>query len=103
VPNSIATLRRRLIVKLVANLSRCPCCALKIQARVGRRQHVLATGRIVVANCSSESAKFFFYEVIKNEAAFAAHQQTAHFKKLIAGEALAKLDKRERAQYSILP
>jgi hypothetical protein len=27
VPNSIATLRRRLIVKLVANLSRCPCCA----------------------------------------------------------------------------
>src|SRR5262249_22625257 len=36
VPNSIATLRRRLIVKLVANLSRCPCCALKIQARSRR-------------------------------------------------------------------
>ena len=29
VPNSIATLRRRLIVKLVAILSRCPCCGAK--------------------------------------------------------------------------
>jgi quinol monooxygenase YgiN len=50
----------------------------------------------------SEPRKFFFYEVFKNEAAFAAHQQTAHFKRLIAGEALAKLAKRERAQYAIL-
>jgi hypothetical protein len=29
-------------------------------------------------------------------------KQTAHFKKLIAGEPLAKLAKRKRAQYSIL-
>lgn len=57
----------------------------------------------VVHRSRSEPAKFFFYEVFKNEAAFAAHQQTTHFKKLIAGEALAKLAKRERAQYSILP
>ena len=27
VPNSIATMRRRLIVALVASLPRCPCCA----------------------------------------------------------------------------
>jgi hypothetical protein len=29
VPNSIATMRRRLIVKLAAILSRCPCCGAK--------------------------------------------------------------------------
>jgi quinol monooxygenase YgiN len=56
----------------------------------------------VIHRSRSEPAKFFFYEVFKDEAAFAAHQQTAHFKKLIAGEALAKLAKRERSQYSIL-
>ena len=43
-----------------------------------------------------------YYEVYDSEAAFEAHQQTAHFKTLIAGEALPKLAKRERAQYSIL-
>jgi quinol monooxygenase YgiN len=51
---------------------------------------------------TSEPHKFFFYEVFKDEAAFTAHQQTAHFKTLIAGEALPKLSKRERAQYAIL-
>src|SRR5262245_42811025 len=56
----------------------------------------------VVHRSRSEPAKFFFYEVFKDEAACAAHQETAHFKKLIAGQALAKLAKRERAQYSIL-
>jgi quinol monooxygenase YgiN len=56
----------------------------------------------VIHRSRSEPSKFFFYEVFQDEAAFAAHQQTAHFKKLIAGEALAKLAKRERAQYSIL-
>lgn len=56
----------------------------------------------VIHRSRSEPSKFFFYEVFKDEAAFAAHQQTAHFKKLIAGEALAKLAKRERTQYSIL-
>ena len=56
----------------------------------------------VIHRSRSEPSKFFFYEVFSDEAAFAAHQQTAHFKQLIAGEALAKLAKRERAQYSIL-
>jgi len=50
----------------------------------------------------AEPAKFFFYEVFKDEAAFAAHQQTPHFQRLIAGEALPKLAKRERAQYAFL-
>jgi quinol monooxygenase YgiN len=56
----------------------------------------------VVHRSRSEPSKFFFHEVFKDAAAFAAHQQTAHFKELIAGEALPKLAKRERAQYSML-
>jgi quinol monooxygenase YgiN len=55
----------------------------------------------VIHRSRTEPAKFFFYEVFKDEAAFGAHQQTAHFKSLIAGQALPKLAKRERAQYSI--
>ena len=55
----------------------------------------------VIHRSRGEPSKFFFYEVFEDEAAFAAHQQTAHFKKLIAGEALPRLAKRERAQYSI--
>jgi quinol monooxygenase YgiN len=47
----------------------------------------------------SEPEKFFFYEIFKDEAAFAAHQQSEHFKTLIAGEALPKLAKRERGQH----
>ena len=56
----------------------------------------------VIHRSRTEPSKFFFYEVFKDEAAFGAHQQTPHFKSLIAGQALAKLAKRERAQYSIL-
>ena len=48
---------------------------------------------------TSEPHKFFFYEVFKDEAAFAAHQQTEHFKTLIAGQAVPKLAKRERTQH----
>jgi quinol monooxygenase YgiN len=58
--------------------------------------------RFAIHRSRVEPAKFFFYEVFADEAAFAAHQQTAHFKRLIAGEALPKLAKRERAQYAIL-
>ena len=47
----------------------------------------------------TEPQKFFFYEVFKDEAAFAAHQQSEHFKTLIAGQALPKLAKRERTQH----
>ena len=47
----------------------------------------------------TEPEKFFFYEVFRDEAAFAEHQQSAHFKTLIAGQALPKLAKRERTQH----
>ena len=47
----------------------------------------------------SKPREFFFYEVFAGEAAFADHQQTDHFKMLIAGQALAKLARRERTQH----
>jgi quinol monooxygenase YgiN len=50
----------------------------------------------------SEPHKFFFYEVFKDEAGFASHQQTPHFKELIVGQALPKLSKRERTQHKFL-
>jgi len=56
----------------------------------------------VIHRSRTEPAQFFFYEVFQNEAAFAAHQETPHFKRLIAGEALPKLARRERHHYAIL-
>ncbi|HEY6980658.1 putative quinol monooxygenase [Reyranella sp.] len=50
----------------------------------------------------TEPAKFFFYEVFRDEAAFGAHQQSEHFRTLIQGEALPKLAKRERAQHKFV-
>src|SRR5436309_14307542 len=50
----------------------------------------------------SRPREFFFYEVFAGEAAFAAHQQTAHFKRFILGEAIPKLAKRERAQFQFI-
>ena len=47
----------------------------------------------------TEPEKFFFYEVFRDEAAFADHQQTEHFKTLIAGQALPRLARRERTQH----
>ena len=47
----------------------------------------------------TEPTKFFFYEVFKDEAAFADHQQSEHFKTLIVGQAVPKLAKRERTQH----
>jgi len=46
--------------------------------------------------------QFLFYELFADDAAFAAHQASDHFKTLIAGEALPRLAKRERAQYVLL-
>jgi quinol monooxygenase YgiN len=47
-------------------------------------------------------AQFLFYELFADETAFGAHQASAHFKTLIAGQALPLLAKRERAQYALL-
>ncbi len=46
--------------------------------------------------------QFLFYELFDDEAAFAAHQQTPHFKSLILGEGVPRLKRRERMQYAVL-
>jgi quinol monooxygenase YgiN len=51
---------------------------------------------------TTEPEKFFFYEVFKDEAGFASHQQTPHFKELIQGQALPRLAKRERTQHKFV-
>jgi quinol monooxygenase YgiN len=53
----------------------------------------------VIHRSRTDPAKFFFYEVFRDEAAFADHQQTDHFKTLILGKAVPKLAKRERTQH----
>ena len=47
-------------------------------------------------------AQFVFYELFRDEAAFKAHQESAHFKTHIASKALPLLAKRERVQYALL-
>ena len=46
-----------------------------------------------------EPTKFFFYEVFRDEAAFAEHGQAPHFKSLILEQAVPRLAKRERTQH----
>jgi quinol monooxygenase YgiN len=50
----------------------------------------------------SNPVQFLFYELFKDEAAFAAHQQTAHFKDLVVEQGLPRLTRRERVQYALL-
>ncbi|OKO74324.1 antibiotic biosynthesis monooxygenase family protein [Bradyrhizobium sp. AS23.2] len=47
-------------------------------------------------------AQFLFYELFRDEAAFKAHQESAHFKTHIAGRALPLLARRERTQYALI-
>jgi quinol monooxygenase YgiN len=51
---------------------------------------------------SSNDRVFFLYELFADDAAFAAHQQTEHFKTLVVGQALPKLARRERVQFTPL-
>jgi quinol monooxygenase YgiN len=56
----------------------------------------------LIGRADGNPAQFLFYELFRDEAAFKAHQDSAHFKTCIAGEALPLLAKRERAQYTLL-
>jgi quinol monooxygenase YgiN len=69
--------------------------ALKARQEPGVKLFLVHRG---VAN----PAQFLFYELFDDEAAFAAHQQTEHFKLLILGEGVPRLTKRERVQYAVL-
>jgi quinol monooxygenase YgiN len=56
----------------------------------------------LISRARENPAQFLFYELFRDEAAFKAHQESAHFKAYIAGEALPLLAKRERTQYALL-
>jgi quinol monooxygenase YgiN len=56
----------------------------------------------LISRSKENPAQFLFYELFRDEAAFKAHQESAHFKTYIAGQALPLLAKRERAQYALL-
>ena len=56
----------------------------------------------LISRAKDNPAQFLFYELFRDEAAFKAHQDSAHFKTWIAGQALPLLAKRERAQYALI-
>jgi quinol monooxygenase YgiN len=56
----------------------------------------------LISRAKDNPAQFLFYELFRDEAAFKAHQDSAHFKTYIAEQALPLLAKRERTQYALL-
>lgn len=56
----------------------------------------------LISRARENPAQFLFYELFRDEAAFKAHQDSAHFKTYITGQAQPLLAKRERAQYGLL-
>jgi quinol monooxygenase YgiN len=56
----------------------------------------------LISRARDNPAQFLFYELFRDEAAFKAHQDSAHFATYIAGQALPLLAKRERVQYTLL-
>jgi quinol monooxygenase YgiN len=57
---------------------------------------------LTVNRSTANPAQFLFYEIFTDEAAFEAHQQTPHFRTMILEDALPRLSKRERVQYTPL-
>jgi quinol monooxygenase YgiN len=56
----------------------------------------------LISRARDNPAQFLFYELFRDEAAFKAHQNSAHFKTYIAEQALPLLARRERTQYALL-
>jgi len=54
---------------------------------------------LMVNRSTANPSHFLFYEVFRDAAAFEAHQQTPHFRKMIVEEALPLLSKRDRLQF----
>lgn len=55
----------------------------------------------LISRGKENPAQFLFYELFRDEAAFKAHQESAHFRTYIADQALPLLARRERAQYAL--
>lgn len=56
----------------------------------------------LISRAKDNPAQFLFYELFRDEVAFKAHQESAHFKTYIAGQALPLLARRERMQYGLI-
>jgi quinol monooxygenase YgiN len=56
----------------------------------------------LISRARDNPAQFLFYELFRDEAAFKAHQDSAHFKSHLAGQALPLLARRERTQYALM-
>jgi quinol monooxygenase YgiN len=56
----------------------------------------------LISRAKDNPAQFLFYELFRDEAAFKTHQESAHFKTYIAGQALPLLARRERIQYGLM-
>ena len=56
----------------------------------------------LISRARDNPSQFLFYELFRDEAAFKAHQESAHFRTYIAEQALPLLSRRERAQYTLL-
>jgi len=56
----------------------------------------------LISRAKDNPAQFLFYELFRDDAAFKAHQDSAHFKTYIAEQALPLLARRERTQYALL-
>jgi quinol monooxygenase YgiN len=56
----------------------------------------------LISRAKDNPAQFLFYELFRDDAAFKAHQEAAHFKTYIAGQALPLLARRERTQYKLI-
>jgi len=56
----------------------------------------------LISQAKDNPAQFLFYELFRDEAAFKAHQDSAHFRTYIAEQAVPLLARRERTQYALL-
>lgn len=71
-----------------------------ILARLGSKAREEPGVKLFIVHRAVENPlHFLFYELFEDAAAFAAHQQTEHFKTLVLEQGLPRLAKRERVQY----
>jgi quinol monooxygenase YgiN len=57
---------------------------------------------LTIQQSAEDPRKFMFYETFTDDAAFAMHQETPHFKQMILEEALPLLSFRERVAYRLV-
>src|SRR6266571_4544627 len=57
----------------------------------------------LISRAKENPAQFLFYELFRDEAAFKAHQESAHFRTYIAGEALPLLAGEDAAEFDADP